>query len=174
VEADADEWYAAYFEILNNVGLLVEEQTFRTSDTGTIEADVEKVVLELAASLLGGVATTAFKVVEATLAALQRLQADSPAVAIFRRETQRESARFQLSVVDEVDGRLAVHLLAFTLDLSTTGTQVLFFKARAESARLRHQSADLTVVRSVLDVVARDIADRVADRAATFVKQLAI
>ena len=171
---DAEGWYREYFDVLTRIGLVVEERNFVSTDTALVQADVEKVVLELAASLLGGPATTAFKIVAATLQALEQLDESSPAVTIFRRETHRQAGRFQVSAVEQDDRGLGVALMAFTLDASTSTTQVLFFKKKAEEARLRHLSSRLVVNQRALEAVAAQIAAKVVDYTDGYVRQLEI
>jgi hypothetical protein len=171
---DAAAWYRTYFDTLSNIGLRTEERNLRASDTGTIQADIEKVVLELASGLLGGPATTAYQMVASTLAALQKLDQGSPAVTIFRRETHRETGRFQVSVAEQDAGGLAVSLIAFTLEASVARTQVLFFKLRAEDARVSHLAAKLGVNEDALAGVAPLIAQKVAEYTDGYVRQLQI
>jgi hypothetical protein len=171
---DNEAWYRTYFDALSNIGLAIEERNFSSSDTRSIQADVQKVVLELAASLLGGPAATAYRMVVATLAALQKLDEGSPAVTIFRRETHRDTGRFQVSVAEQDAGGLAVSLMAFSLDASATLTQVLFFKLKAEDARVRHLSAKLAVNDNALAGVAPLIAEKVIEHTDGYVRQLQI
>jgi hypothetical protein len=113
-------------------------------------------------------------VVAATLVALQKLEENSPAVTIFRRETHREVARFQLSVADQSGDGLAVSLMAFTLEASATLAQVLFFKSKAETAHVRHLAARLSVVDAALDAAAPIAKKIVADHVDGYIRQLQI
>lgn len=171
---DIDAWYRAYFDVLSNIGLATGERGFTSSETGAAQADVQKVVLELAASLLGGPAATAYQMVAATLTALQRLDQGSPAVTIFRRETHRQTGRFQLSVAEQRPSELDVFLMAFTFEASATLTQVLFFKAKAEEAHVRHLAARLGINDDALGGVAPLIAQKVAEYTEGYVRQLEI
>jgi hypothetical protein len=171
---DNEAWYQTYFDVLSRTGLLVAERNFQSSYTGAIQADVQKVVLALAASLLGGPAATAYTMIAAALVALQNLDEGSPAVTIFRRETHRETGRFQVSVAEQEAAGLAVSLLAFTLEASATMTQVLFFKLKAEDAHVRHLSGKLAVNEAAIASAAPLIAQRVADYVDGYVRQLEI
>ena len=171
---DSETWYQAYFDTLSNVGLITEERGQTLSDTETIKSDVEKVVLELAASLLGGPATAAYQMVVSTLKALQKLDEGSPAVTIFRRETHHEAGRFQISVTDRDPDGLAVSLLAFALDASSTLTQVLFVKHKDTEAQVRHLTAKLGINHDALCGVGPLIAQKVADYTEGYVRQIEI
>jgi hypothetical protein len=171
---DVEGWYDTFLEVLSNTGLTLEEISERRSADTASQADVNKIILELAASLLGGVATTAYGVVVAALEALQKLEANSPTVTIFRRETHRESGRFQVSLAEEDGKGLAVSLVAFRFDSSVTKTQVLFFKFKVEEANVAHQWAKLSVADETFDGVAPLIAQKVRKYADGYVRQLKV
>lgn len=171
---DNKAWYQAYFDTLGHIGLITEERGQTLSRTEMIKSDVEKVVLELAASLLGGPATAAYQMVVSTLKALQKLDEGSPAVTIFRRETHHEAGHFQVSVTAPDPDGLVVSLLAFALDASATLTQVLFFKHKDTEAQVRHLTAKLGVNHDALSGVAPLIAQKVADYTDGYVRQIQI
>jgi hypothetical protein len=174
--ASNEAWYRAYFDTLANLGLAVEERSFSVTDSGAIQADVHKAVLELAATLLGGPAAPAVVLIAATLGAIEKLAQDSPAVTIFRREAQHERAgRFQVSVAESHAGaESSLSLLAFSLKASSTLTQVLFFKFKAEEARLEHLSATLGVNEDSLQNLAGPIAQKVAKYQEGYLRQLKV
>jgi hypothetical protein len=173
---DDEAWYRTYFEVLTNIGWLIEERRFSVFDSGAVQSDVHEALLQLAASLMGGPETTAYQIVSATIDALQKLEEGNPAVTIFHRETQhQESARFQLSVAEEDgDGGLGVSLMAFRLIASTTLTQVVFFKFKTEEAQLEHFAARVSVNQDVLERVADAIAEKVASYVDGYVRTLEI
>jgi hypothetical protein len=169
-------WYRAYFDTLNNLGLAVEGKSFVRFTSGSIQADVHKAVLELAASLLGGPATTAYKLVAATLGALLKLDAESPAITIFSRETRHErTGRFQVSVAEnETGGEIRVSLMGFSLEASASMTQVLFAKLASEAATLDYTSVEFRVSVESLSRVADDVAEKVAEHIDGYVRHLEI
>ncbi len=173
---DYETWYRTYFDVLSRIGWLIQEKSFNSFDSGAAQSDVHEAVLQLAATLMGGPATTAYQIVAATIGALQKLQEGNPAITIFSRETQHEqAAKFQVSVAEkESDGGLGVSLMAFRLQASTTVTQVLFFKFKSEEARLEHLSAKVGINQNVLEQVADAIADKVAKHIDGYVRMLEI
>lgn len=173
---DYEAWYWTYFEVLSSVGWLIQERDFNSFDSGSAQADVHEAVLQLAAGLMGGTATTAFQIVAATIGALQKLGEGNPAITVFRRETQRQqAARFQVSLAQkESDGGLLVSLMAFRLRASTTVTQALFFTFKSEEARLEHFSARLGINEDVLEAIAGAIAEKVTEHVDGYVRTLKI
>lgn len=173
---DYETWYRTYFDALSSIGWLIQERSFSSFDTKTKQADVHEAVLQLAAGLLGGPATTAYQVVAATLGALKRLKERDPAITIFSRETEHlQTARFQVSVAEEEgDGGLAVSLMAFRLRASTTVTRVLFFRFKGEEAHLEHLSARVGVNSDLLEGVADAIAGKVTRYVEGYVRTLEI
>lgn len=171
---DNEGWCRTYFEVLSKIGLVIEEQNRSSTATPTSQADVEKVVLELAAGFLGGPASTAYQMVAATLAALQKLDEGSPAVTIFRRETHRDTERFQVSVAEQDAGGIAVSVMAFTIEVSATLTRVLFFRLKAEDARVTHVSGKLRVNEDALAGVAPLIEHKVGEYIDGYVRELPI
>jgi hypothetical protein len=162
---DFVKWYASYFETLNKIGWLIREQGFALFDSGATQTDVHEALLQLAAGLMGGPATTAFQLVAATVGALQKLKQGDQTIAIFSRETEHAQAgRFQVSVAEqESDGGLAISLMAFRLHASTTVTSVLFFKFASNKATLEHFSGKVGVNEGLLEAVAEQIAGKVRD-----------
>ena len=169
-------WYPKYFDVLSNIGWVIQDRTFHVSGGHSREVDVHESVLALAASLLGGPATTAYQIVAATLAALQKLKEDSPSIALFRRETQQaQAASFQVSVAEkDGDGKVSVGFLAFRLNATASSTTVLFFKFKSEEARFEYNSARLGIVESVLTSVAPLIEEKVAQFVPGYVKAIEI
>lgn len=171
---DNTEWYRAYFEALANVGFVVGQLKEQALSNKAIQADVEKAVLELAASLLVGPAVSAYKIVEAALRALQMLEMDSPAVTIFSRQTQRQNARFQIAAIEQLQDDISVLVLVFSLQASAEVTQVLFFKTKLETAQMTHQSAQLTLLEDAFEGVSDLINQKVAKHMEGYVRQLEI
>jgi hypothetical protein len=159
-------WYDTYFDALSNMGLLVKDKGFSSYDTGSVTEDVERSILELVATLVGGPATTAYKIIAAALKAVLELDKDNPAITIFSRETRvQHEGRFQLSVVEKSDrDDIDISLMAFKLDARADNVQVLFFKHKTESANLRYAGGMLGVNRNSLERAA----DAMAEKAAAF------
>lgn len=167
------EWYDAYFDVLTNIGWVVQERSFAEYRESSKNFEAHKAILAVATTLLGA-APAALALVKTTLEALQSMNADSPWITIFSRESQKaRTARFQISLAEQdAAGQFFVTLMAFGLEAKSTITQVLFFRAKANEARLRHYSGRVTINTSVLDGVRDSIKAKLSAHASEYIKTL--
>src|SRR4051794_445942 len=70
--SDIVSWYDAYFEVLSNVGWVVQDQNFAVYEEKSQNFEAHKAILSIAATLLGG-APTALALVTTTLNALHSM-----------------------------------------------------------------------------------------------------
>jgi hypothetical protein len=167
------EWYDAYFEVLTNVGWVLQDRSFAEYQESSKNFEAHKAILAVATTLLGG-APTALALVTTTLKSLQSMDESTPWIAIFNRESQTARAgRFQISLVDEdAAGQFFVSLMAFGLEAKSEIKQVLFFKARSKDVKLRHYSGRVTINTTVLDAVRDAIKQKLIDHVNDFVSTL--
>jgi metacaspase-1 len=167
------DWYNAYFDVLTNVGWVVQDKGFAEYKESGTDFETHKAILAVASVALGA-APTALAIVTQTLQSLQSMNESRPWITIFDRESRRaRTARFQISVAEQdPDGQFFVNLLAFGLEAKSDVTQVLFFKVRKEKAKLRHYSGRVTINSAVLGGVADVIKAKLVDHARDFVSQL--
>jgi len=126
------------------------------------------------ATALLGAAPTALALVKTTIEALESMDASSPWITIFDRESQKaRTARFQISLAEQDPaGQFLVTLMAFGLEAKSTITQVLFFKAKANEVTLRHYSGSVTINTDVLDGVRESIQTKLSGLASDYIKAL--
>ena len=167
------EWYDVYFDVLSHIGWVVQDRTFARYDAGSQNLEAHEAILAVATTLLGA-APAALAVVKSTLDALKAMNAGSPWITIFSRESQHaETARFQISLAEEDPaGGFFVTLMAFGLEAKSSITQVLFFKVRRNEATLRHYSGKVTINTAVLDGVRDKLREKLVGQADDFVKAL--
>jgi hypothetical protein len=167
------DWYDAYFEVLTNVGWVVQDKGFAEYKESGTNFETHTAILAVASVVLGN-APTALAIVTSTLNALQSMDESRPWITIFNRESQKaRTARFQISVAEQdPEGQFFVNLLAFGLEASSDVTQVLFFKVRKEKAKLRHYSGRVTINGTVLDGVSDAIKTKLVGHANEYVSQL--
>lgn len=168
-----DEWYGAYFDVLTNIGWAVQDRQFAEYQEKSKNFEAHQAILQVATTLLGP-APAALAIVKTTLDALRSMKADSPWITVFDRETRSaRTARFQVSLAQqEAGGQFLVSLMAFGLEAKAELTQVLFFKARASEATLRHHSGRVTIDTDVLDGVRADLEAKLVGFAQDYVKKL--
>jgi hypothetical protein len=167
------DWYREYFNVLSNVGWVIQEQGFTEYTAASDDAEVHNAALEVAASLLGPGATT-LQVVKATLDALKSASAHSPWITLFHRESQQaNAAKFQITLAYKGDNDdLLVSLMAFGLEAETTITQVLVFKFKSSRALLKKYSGSVSVNTQVLSGVRQAITDKISAFTNSYIKQL--
>lgn len=155
-------WYDAYFEVLGNIGWVIQERQFAKHVETSVNLEAHKAILAVATTLLGPGAT-ALQVVKSTLDALESMGNDSPFITLFNRESQNaKTARFQISLAEEeANGRFMVSLMAFALTASAKLTQVLFFRFRKNDVTLRHASGKVTINTNVLASVREPLSEKV-------------
>lgn len=167
------DWYDAYFDVLSNIGWVIQDRGFADFAESSEGFEAHEAILKIALSMLGP-GTTALALVKSTLESLQSLEVDSPWITLFSRESQHaNTARFQVSLAqqDENDS-FFVTVMAFGLEANAKVTQVLFFKFRSNSAKLRHLSGMVTINTDVLTNIQPQIAERIAAFQNDFIRNL--
>lgn len=140
------EWYAAYVEVLQNVGWVVQDQGWSDVTADGTASEVHQEIIALLAVALGP-AATALAIVESAIGVLAKMAPDTSWLTIFDRETKRASmARFQVGLVEqEEDAQVRVALLGCLIQARSSITQVLFFKFRSEHASFKSNSGTVTI-----------------------------
>ena len=171
---DVRAWYACYFEVLSNIGWVIQDRGFSEHHESGAQFEANKAILSVASVLLGP-ASTAFTLVESTLKAMGAMS-QGPWMTIFRRESQAaKAAKFQVSTVEKgAAGIVRLQLMAFELDASSALTQVLFFKLRTMDVTLRHASGGVVIDDSRLLAIAPRVGERVAAYQSAFIDALQI
>jgi hypothetical protein len=167
------DWYDAYFGALQQLGWMVQDQGFAVYVETSQNFSAHDAILKVAEGLLLPAAGS-LALVKSTLDALASMDRDSPFITLFNRESQQASAaRFQVSLAEQAaDGGLSVALMAFGLEAKTTLTQVLFFKALASQATLRHCSGKVSIHTGLLEALRPDLEAQLKDHARSFIRKL--
>jgi len=167
------EWYEAYFEVLQNIGWVVQDKGFSEYEESSGNFEAHKAILAVATVVLGA-APTALAIIKSTIEALHSMDESRPWITIFNRESQKaKTARFQIGLAEQdANGQFFVNVLAFGLEASSNVTQVLFFKAKKQDAKLKHYSGRVTINEGVLNAVGPAIKQKLVGHASTFIAQL--
>ena len=171
---DVRKWYEAYFDILGQLGWVLQDRGFSEHRESGDDFEAHQAILSVAATLLGP-ASTALAVVESTLGSMKAMS-KGQWMTIFQRESQAaKAARFQVTVAEPVSqGGAVISLMAFELDATTTLTQVLFFKFRSVDVKLRHSSGRVAIDEKLLAGLSATIAKKVADYVQSYVENIPI
>jgi hypothetical protein len=145
------EWFAAYSTVLQTVGWTIQESGWTDYSAEGTAVEVNEKIIEVMTVALGP-APAALAIVTATIHALKGMNASSPWITIFSRESQKARiARFQIGLVEKDAGSdVFVSLLACLIEAHNNITQVLFFKFKDAGASFRANSAKVSINRSAL------------------------
>jgi hypothetical protein len=173
--SDVFAWYNAYFDVLTNLGWVIQDTAFDSYEEQADGLTTHEAILKVAAVLLGA-SPTALAVITATVEAMKSMDKDNPWITIFERESRSaESARFQIALAEEDEaGRFMVSMMAFGLRADSTITQVLFFKIRSNRVTLKHCSGKVTINEDVLAGVRAAVKAKLVDRTAGYIDSLDI
>ena len=170
---DIYRWYDQYFDVLSNIGWLIQDRQFATYSESSDGFEAHQAIIDVAKTLLGP-NLAALAVVQSALASLKSMSENSPWITLFNRESKvAKTARFQVSVAERAqDGQFLVSLLAFGLEAQSELTQVLFFRFMTNDARLKHYSGKVTIDSDVLAGVRQAIKEKVVSFAGGYVRAL--
>jgi hypothetical protein len=162
------EWYNAYFDVLENIGWVIQDRSFSSYTEEADGLEAHEAILKVAGVFLGA-APAALAVVISTLEALKSMDSSKPWITIFDRESkQAKTGHFQIALAEQGDNdQFLVSLMAFSLKAESTITQVLFFKIRNDEVELEKCSGKVTindkVLSSIRDIVSQKIAAHTSD-----------
>jgi hypothetical protein len=169
------EWYSHYFDVLSNIGFVIQEKGFAEYEEKAETFEAHEAILDVAKVALAG-APGALAVVIKTLESLKKMSDDSPWITLFHRESRSaKTARFQVTLAEtDETGGLLVRLMAFGVEAEATITQVLFFRFKKNHAKLRHHAGKVTINPTVLAGVRDEVAAKIAAHTKSFVAGLDI
>lgn len=168
---DIQHWYDAYYNVLAHTGWVVESTNLSSYAESDDNVQINQSILKVAAILLGP-ATTAYKVIEATLNALKT--DGDPWITLFSKSSkQAQVACFQSALASqEPNGDFLVKLMAFGLTKVETTTQLLFFKWKHSGATLLNCSGQVTIDEDVLTAVMPTVKDKLRALVREYIDEL--
>lgn len=167
------DWYDAYFDVLENIGWVIQDRGFASYEDKANGLEAHEAILKVAATILVP-SPTALLVITSTLEAMKSIEAGKPWITLFDRESKHANvARFQIALAEQGDeDQFLVSLMAFSLEAESTLTQVLFFKIRSDSVKLKHCTGKVTINDDVLSGVRAQIKTKIAAYASDFIAAL--
>jgi hypothetical protein len=130
-------WFAEHVKILQKLGWVTADGGWTDYTAAGVAADVHHEILAVLAAVLGP-APAALAILTATVEALKAMDAASPWIRIFSRESQKANiARFQLGAVEASGDAVSMSMLACLIEASSSITQVLFFKVGEAKASFK-------------------------------------
>jgi len=165
-QVSADEkpldWFAAYSKVLQNVGWTLQEGGWTDYTAKGTAVEVNEKIIEVMTVALGP-APAALAIVTATITALKAMNAGSPWITIFSRESQKAKiARFQIGLVErEETSDVFVSLLACLIEAHNNITQVLFFRFKDAGACFRANSSKVSINRQAVTQLGLSIRSKI-------------
>jgi hypothetical protein len=172
--AELAAWYERYFDVLSNIGFVIQQTDFREYHDAAKGFKAHEAILEVAGTLLAG-APTALAVLTSTLQALQRAGDNQPWITLFDQESRSaNAARFQVSTVAGDESGAVIFLNAFGLEATADLTQVLFFRFHSNEVKIQYNEGKATIVAQVLGAVREPIAEKIAAHANRYIAGLPV
>jgi hypothetical protein len=172
-EADTVNWYKFYRDVLENVGWVVQGFDFTKLHASGSSFTVDKVVLDIIASLATGGADLA--AVEATLKAAKALKGSDGRLVLFEQSSHSlKQGNFQIGLATEYGGALALGIAAMYFSTQQNVTSILWFSFSNSETDLYKGGQRMTLNLDVYRQVRQAIIDKLGDKAERFVKDLDI
>lgn len=145
------DWYAAYQDVLQNVGWVLQDRGWVDYTTQGTAVEVHQKVIEVLSAALGPTAV-GLNIIQSALKVLKAMTSETSWFTIFNRESQHARiARFQVGLVEaDETADVLVSLLACLIEARAGITQVLVFKFRNEHASFRANHAKVSIDSSAL------------------------
>ena len=157
------EWYNAYFDVLENIGWVIQDRSFSSYTEEADGLEAHEAILKVATLFLGS-SPTALAIVISTLEALKSMDSSKAWMTIFDRESKHvKTGHFQIALVEQGDNdQFFVSLMAFSLKAASTITQILFFKIRNDEVELDKCSGKVTINDEVLSSIREGVKQKIA------------
>jgi hypothetical protein len=167
------EWYAAYQDVLQNIGWVVQDAGWVDYTAQGTAAEVHQKIIEVLQVALGPSAA-ALTIIRSAIDTLQAMTPDTSWLTIFNREAQHARiARFQVGLVEKGErADVFVTLLACLIEATHSVTQVLVFKFRNENASFKAASAKVSINEGALGGLLPAIRTRVRAYQADYVSSI--
>jgi hypothetical protein len=167
------EWYAAYQDVLQNIGWVLQDRGWADYTAEGIAVEVHQKVLEVLQIALGPSAA-ALSIIRSAIDVLQAMTPGTSWFTIFNRESQHARiARFQIGLVETDEAADAfVSMLACLIEARAAVTEVLVFKFRSEHASFKANSAKVSINSAALQELLPAIRTKVRAYQADYVSSI--
>jgi hypothetical protein len=172
-ESNVGEWYAFYFNALTALGWAQNGTNFREFSSGTMNFETHKAIISVITLALGP-QIAAVALITETLNALQSINANSPWITLFDRQSVvSRMARFQVATAQYAGtGLLEIALVAFDLKSKAKLTQVLFFKTKSSELSLKYADGRATIFADVLEQNRASVAVRLDAYRSSYIREV--
>jgi hypothetical protein len=167
------EWYAAYQDVLQNIGWVLQDRGWADYTAEGTAVEVHQKVIEVLQVALGPSAA-ALSIIRSAIDVLQAMTPGTSWFTIFNRESQHARiARFQIGLVETGEtADVFVSMLACLIEARASVTQVLVFKFRNENASFKANSAKASINSTALQELLPAIRTKVRAYQADYVSSI--
>jgi hypothetical protein len=167
------EWYAAYQDVLQNIGWVLQDRGWVDYTAGGTAVEVHQKVIEVLEVALGPSAA-ALSIIRSAIDVLQAMTPGTSWFTIFNRESQHARiARFQIGLVEAGEAAdVFVSMLACLIEARASVTQVLVFNFRNEHASFKANSAKASINKEALQGLLPPIRTKVRAYQADYVSSI--
>jgi hypothetical protein len=170
--ADVRKWYDMYIDVLTQIGWVVEEKNFADFDSSNAIFEMENVVIDILATLVG---QNYIAIIKSTLDAVKSLSEGDGRIKIFESNSHNfKKGNFQIGLVNETNGAVSMNLGAFMLESQDGIKKILFFKSGKDKSALSYYSIRCTLNDDMYSLVRKDILKKLGPATSAFIGRLDI
>lgn len=165
---DEDDWLAAYTTNLSELGFSVAGSAIVDSRFKKIGLRVHKAIIPFLTVAFGGVAVG--PIILAGLKNLQEVDASSPWITLFDRETRRFKAReLHFAAVSSTETDTNIRYAIARLNVALSDTNVFFVKLTDAEAHFESSTTTMSANNGLLAIMEPKLRARLADLANNFI-----
>jgi len=165
------QWHASYVNTLTNIGWVLVSGTTAAQFTGTSNASVDQVLLQVVGALLG--TGTAAALAASVLKAVADAKKDDPFITLYEsRVVDQKVVQYGAGLAAGEGAGFLFSVVECALEVKSAEDQVLFFKWSADSASAEGRRFDLTIADDVYQAVKSLIEERVVPYVRDYVASL--
>ncbi|SFD20704.1 hypothetical protein SAMN05518672_1011044 [Chitinophaga sp. CF118] len=165
-------WYEKYTEVLRNIGWTIQLNEFsEVSSSGSL-FEMKNAILGIVSAAFGG---NYVAIVTNVLDALKSLSdSDSKIVAFEKNTHSLGKGTFQLAMVEEVNGAVALHMAGFIISTSSEVKRILFFSSKKEKATVSSNSMACALNKETYATVRNTVKQKLGDKAQQYIAEITI
>jgi hypothetical protein len=167
------DWTRYYRGVLENIGWVIPQFTFRQLQTSQARFTMDAVILKLITGLL---TDPEIEAVKATIDALRTLDAGDGRIRIFsQNSTENKVGNFQVDTVGiSAGGTVSMKLTAYGFQTNENVTNVLWFSFGGASTKLQVTRSTLVLNDNVFERLRDPIVAKLGNRAQDYIRGLEI
>lgn len=164
------EWYDLYFEVLTNVGWIIQGEPFSPYKASGSTVTIEKTVIELLSAIASGQVVL---IVKQVLESLKNLHESDRGLVIWDRNTHsNKNGNFQLSGANKENSSIALSAANVYFTAKQTDTKFLWFSYSTSDITLDYRNSVLSLNQEIYSTVRNKIKEKLEDRIPAYVQNL--